>query len=385
MTLSMAVQCKKPSSREWFSTTTLLVWSTINFAWNFLLCFNLMYSLSKFFLAALSFTILVDGSHHWYSHHHPTAAHRQLIGKTYMIQDFYRGEDFFKDVSPISFQLVSWLIVFCHLVTGFSPLARTPLVEMSSTKASRMRGPRDLLDSTSTVPAGGQRASVRITSQKSYNGGLFVFDASYMPVGCSTWPSFWTVGPHWPMAGEIDIVEGVNNQGTNQMTLHTGTNQTCTNEITNSTHQFSGKIVATDCFSTTHADSGCSIEDRDTSSFAYGFNNAQGGVFALLWDNSAGMSIWHFARANIPADLTAQTPRPSTWGIPAGFWSSQTCDITTNFYEHQMVIDTTICGNWAGGRIYAQSGCPGTCSDMVANATNYVDAKWAINYVAVYQ
>jgi hypothetical protein len=68
-----------------------------------------------------------------------------------------------------------------------------------------------------------------------------------------------------------------------------------------------------------------------------------------------------------------------------------------------MVIDTTICGNWAGGSAYASSGCPGTCTDMVANASNYVgefspdaeslriaqcsivDAKWVINYVAVYQ
>ncbi|KAG2103154.1 glycoside hydrolase family 16 protein [Suillus discolor] len=343
-----------------------------------------MHSLPKLFLAAFSFTVLVDGSHHWYSHHYRTAAHRQLIGKTYMIQDFYRGEDFFKDVSPI----YDWIFAIGSDPTGGNVIYQG----QSDAQSKRLAYVDDCdnsfilaVDSTSTVAAGGQRASVRITSQKSYNGGLFIFDASYMPVGCSTWPSFWTVGPHWPMAGEIDIVEGVNNQGTNQMTLHTGTNQTCTNEITNSTHQFSGKIVATDCFSTTHADSGCSIEDTDTSSFAYGFNNAEGGVFALLWDNSAGMSIWHFARANIPADLIAQTPRPSTWGIPAGFWSSQTCDITTNFYEHQMVIDTTICGNWAGGRIYTQSGCPGTCSDMVANATNYVDAKWVINYVAVYQ
>lgn len=107
-------------------------------------------------------------------------------------------------------------------------------------------------------------------------------------------------------------------------------------------------------------------------SFGYGFNNAEGGVFALLWDNSSGMSMWHFARADIPADLIAQTPNPSTWTTPAGFWSAQSCDISANFYDHQMVIDTTICGNWAGGSAYSSSGCPGTCSDMVANATNYV-------------
>jgi hypothetical protein len=138
-------------------------------------------------------------------------------------------------------------------------------------------------------------------------------------------------------------------------------------------------------------------------SFAYGFNNADGGVFALLWDNSTGIAMWHFARADIPDDLTAQAPTPSTWGTPSGFWSAKTCDITDNFYEHQMVIDTTICGNWAGSDAYSSSGCSGKCTDMVADASNYVgklrldahsfhnaqfsvvDAKWVINYVAVYQ
>ncbi|KAG1803910.1 uncharacterized protein HD556DRAFT_1484526 [Suillus plorans] len=202
-----------------------------------------MHSLPKLFLAALSFTILVDGSHR-----------------------------------------CDWIFAIGPNPTGGNVIYQG----QSDAQAKRLAYVDDCdnsfilaVDSTSTVAAGGQHASVRITSQKSYNGGLFIFDASYMPVG------------------EIDIVEGVNNQGTNQMTLYTGTNQTCTNEMTNSTYQFSGKIIATDRYSTTHADSGCSIEDTDTSSFAYGFNNAEGGVFALLWDNSPGMSIWHFARALI--------------------------------------------------------------------------------------
>ncbi|KAG2088388.1 uncharacterized protein F5147DRAFT_658725 [Suillus discolor] len=263
-----------------------------------------MHSLPKLFLAALSFTVLVDGSHHWYSYHYRTAAHKQLIGKTYMIQDFYRGGDFFKDVSLI----YDWIFAIGPDPTGGNVIYQG----QSDAQSKRLAYVDDCdnsfilaVDSTSTVAAGGQRASVRITSQKSYNGGLFIFDASYMPVG------------------EIDIVEGVNNQGTNQMTLHTGTNQTCTNEMTNSTYQFSGKIVATDCYSTTHADSGCSIEGTDTSSFAYGFNNAEGGVFALLWDNSAGMSICHFARALITWPSTSSIYlNPSSLDQAAWLWKN---------------------------------------------------------------
>lgn len=53
-----------------------------------------------------------------------------------------------------------------------------------------------------------------------------------------TWPAVWTVGADWPnqvisflarsalylirrTQGEVDILEGVNDQGTNQATLHT--------------------------------------------------------------------------------------------------------------------------------------------------------------------
>lgn len=32
------------------------------------------------------------------------------------------------------------------------------------------------------------RGSVRISSKKFYNGGLFVFDVGHVPTGCGTWP-----------------------------------------------------------------------------------------------------------------------------------------------------------------------------------------------------
>jgi hypothetical protein len=332
---------------------------------------------NELLLAALSLTTLVGARHQSrvHSRYRRDVVRRQSTNKTYTVQDFYQGEDFFNN----------W-----DFFTGSDPTDGNVNYQSKSNAQSKgLAYVNDCdnstvlaVDSTSTVAAGGNRDSVRITSQKSYNGGLFVIDASNMPVGCSTWPSFWTVGPNWPSAGEIDIVEGVNNQATNQMTLHSGTSQGCT--IGKSGNQFTGQVLGTNCYSSPNADSGCGVEDTDTSSFGYGFNNAEGGVFALLWDNSTGMSMWHFARADIPADLTAQTPNPSTWGAPAGYWSAQSCDISANFYDHQMVIDTTICGNWAGGA-YSSSGCPGTCSNMVANATNYVDAKWVINYVAVFQ
>lgn len=52
------------------------------------------------------------------------------------------------------------------------------------------------VDNTNVTPNG--RPSVRITSKKSYNHGLFILDLAHMPFGCGTWPAFWTVGPNWP-------------------------------------------------------------------------------------------------------------------------------------------------------------------------------------------
>ena len=183
-----------------------------------------------------------------------------------------------------------------------------------------------------------------------------------------------TVGPNWPLAGEIDIVEGINNQPNNQMTLHSGTSNPCTIN-TNSKGTFTGHVLSANCYSTQNADSGCSIADADTSSFGYGFNAVQGGVFAFLWDTSAGMSLWRFARSDIPKDITGQAPNPGSWGTPAGFWSAKTCDIGDNFYDHTLVFDITICGGWAGGA-YAKSNCPGTCSEIVANATNFASESF---------
>ena len=36
-----------------------------------------------------------------------------------------------------------------------------------------------------------------------------------------TWPAVWEVGDDWPNQGEVDILEGVNDQGPDQATLHT--------------------------------------------------------------------------------------------------------------------------------------------------------------------
>ncbi|KAG6811645.1 hypothetical protein H0H92_006460 [Tricholoma furcatifolium] len=234
------------------------------------------------------------------------------------------------------------------------------------------------VDDTTSLPPGGKRDSVRISTQKTYNGGLFIADFAAMPVGCSTWPAYWSVGPNWPAGGEIDVLEGVQNSDTNQYTLHTSAG--CSSDSTIST---TSKLLGTTCESSGSDNNGCAFKDTDTRSYGQGFNSIGGGVFAHLWD-SDGIKIWHFARGEIPADITAGTPDPTSWPTPAAQFPQATCDISQHFYDHVLVIDTTLCGDWAGAA-YPTSGCPGTCAEAVADPSNFTNAKWKVNYIATYQ
>lgn len=64
------------------------------------------------------------------------------------------------------------------------------------------------VDDTSDVAAGGKRNSIRISSKKSWERGLFIADIYSMPHGCGVWPAYWSLGnaKSWPDAGEIDII-----------------------------------------------------------------------------------------------------------------------------------------------------------------------------------
>jgi hypothetical protein len=250
--------------------------------------------------------------------------------------------------------------------------------------------------------------SVRIQSKKSYNGGLFIADFFAMPHGCSVWPAWWSVGPDWPNAGEIDVVEGVNNQATNQMTLHTSDGCTLDSQADPDPKvrvnvATTGKILSSQCASSGSDNDGCAFVDTDVRSQGKGFNLIAGGVFAHLWEDDS-IKVWHFARGEIPADIEAKNPNPASWPTPAAVFTSASCDIKDRFQNHNLIIDTTICGDFAGSQ-YPQSGCPGTCAEAVADPANFTCtrsalrsnpfslllisvcsvAKWKINYIAVYE
>lgn len=225
-----------------------------------------------------------------------------------------------------------------------------------------------------TTNVGSTRKSVRITSTKTFNqGDLLLGDFLHAPVGCSVWPAFWTVGSNWPDNGEIDILEGVNLQTTNQMTLHTSSGCTLGQPM-----QATGKVVGTNCDASVNGNAGCGVSDPRTSSYGKGFNSGNGGVFATLWDNT-GIKIWFFPRTSIPSDITSGSPDPRGWNEPVAFWDTKGCDTNSHFGPQNIVFDITLNGDWAGA-VLSQDGCSGS----VSQGSDFTQAYFEIQYVKVF-
>ncbi|KAL1409044.1 hypothetical protein Q8F55_005868 [Vanrija albida] len=244
------------------------------------------------------------------------------------------------------------------------------------------------VDNTTFVPYNEKRYAPTLFSKKAYNSGtVIVFDATHMPYGCSVWPAFWTQGANWPHGGEIDIVEGINQQTKNQIALHTG--QVCTQ----SKSQFTGTPGFDNCTIGANYDAGCVVTDPSENSYGAGFAAAGGGVFVTEWTDQF-IKIWFFSRANVPSSLTADAKSIDTgsFGTPVAWYDSSTCDLKNSLSAQTITLTTTLCGSWAGVASTLEQTCPpltgtNTCyTQYVINdaSETYKNAYFEINYVNVF-
>lgn len=246
-----------------------------------------------------------------------------------------------------------------------------------------------------------------------------------------TWPAFWTcTTEQWPIGGEIDIIEGANDQGPlNLASLHTdlgcsipGAQSTLRNDT-----GFSSQTNCTD-------QPGCSIGFSQANSFGPDFNSIGGGYFAMVRDTAIGgqgISIYFWPAStssqSIPTALLdsplpylttstnvtslAYSTQNSRWLTPAAHFpnSNSSCEMAKYYDAHNIIFDTTLCGSWAGNTFQYNSACPNvTCQDYVAsewaadeiplhhgcstfflchltgNASAFSDARWEIEYLRVY-
>lgn len=295
----------------------------------------------------------------------------------YVLDSFYDVNNFFDEFSFFSEQdPTNGFVEYVNSDTAFN-------MNLASTDDNVIRVGAD---STEANPANG-RKSVRMTSNKAFTHGLIIGDFSHMPGSdCGVWPAFWTFGPEWPNSGEIDIIEGVNDQASTDITLHTGPGCTITNEGTDPTTE----LVGTDC-GAGNGNTGCGQQTSNTLNYGDGFNGIEGGVYAMEW-TSDFIAVWFFARDAIPNDILDGNPDPSSWGLAAAkFVGSPGCDLDSFFRDHNIIINTTFCGDWAGAPDVWDnnpvcSARAATCQDFVANnPEEFSEAYWVINNISVYQ
>jgi hypothetical protein len=292
---------------------------------------------------------------------------------SYLLKDTYNSANFFSSFSFFTGSDPT------HGFVNYLSQSAASAANLISTANSQVKLH---VDHTNAAPSG--RASVRLTSQKSYTHGLFIADIAHMPSStCGSWPAFWLVGPNWPYSGEIDIIEGVNTQATDLMTLHTGPG--C---VINNAGSLPGTTTLETNCNANSAHNGCSVSTSDTRNFGTGFNAVGGGVYAMQWESS-GVYVWFFPRGSVPADITSGAPKTTNWGLPvAAFNGGSGCQIDKFFTNMNIIFDTTFCGDWAGS-VWGNGGCAakaGSCQSYVANNPQaFVDSYWLINSVKVYQ
>ncbi|KAJ7627648.1 glycoside hydrolase family 16 protein [Mycena polygramma] len=242
------------------------------------------------------------------------------------------------------------------------------------------------VDNFSNVPFNQKRNSVRITTKSTYDlGSLWIIDAVHLPYGCSVWPSIWTMGPAWPAGGEIDIIEAINLELNNQYALHTTSG--C---IHTTPADQTGTSTLTDCSQA----SGCLVAENTPNSYQSGFAAAGGGVWAAQFDYT-GIFIWFWSRPNVPASITGSTDTSSIdlsdWGPPSASYVNTSCTIENFFGPQNLVIDITLCGQYAGLpekylETCAGSGPTGICynDNVVGSGANYDNAYFELKYVRAY-
>ena len=131
----------------------------------------------------------------------------------------------------------------------------------------------------------------------------------------------------------MDIIEGVNDDTNNAVTLHTSEGCTIANN-----NGFTGSLATENCYINAPGqatNAGCDIPSQDTRSYGVGFNANGGGVIATEW-TSEDISIWFFPRGTTPGDIEAGNPNPAAWGLPMAKFQGD-CDIDSHFKDQQIV------------------------------------------------
>ncbi|KAH7160869.1 hypothetical protein EDB81DRAFT_682109 [Dactylonectria macrodidyma] len=243
------------------------------------------------------------------------------------------------------------------------------------------------VDSTNKYTLDQGRPSIRLESKESFDMGLFIADFLHMPPSqCGVWPAFWAYGADWPNGGELDIIEGANLAYTNIISGHTA--EGCSLDSADDGF-FTGERRNFECgIGTDNVGCGYNPPESDTSSYGDGFNAIGGGVYAVQW-NRQYLSVWHFPRGSIPADIKAKQPDPSGWGPPQAIFGGAKCEVDDFFNDMNLVVNINFCGDYGASTWQNFDTCTAladTCVEYVAdNPEAFENVYWDVNYIEVYK
>ncbi|CDW98958.1 hypothetical protein [Sporisorium scitamineum] len=154
---------------------------------------------------------------------------------------------------------------------------------------------------------------------------------------------------------------------------------------------------ATNCASDATRNQGCGVTSTTDGDFGVKYNSNGGGVHAMYWSESDGISTYFFPKGSVPKDISSGSPDPSNWGTPQAHWPATNCNMNNYFYNHVVVFTNTVCGDWAGSSavwnnaINGQSqSCQaktgqGSCSAYLSSNPDMSEAYWTINSLKIYQ
>eukprot|EP01084_Bolivina_argentea_P068110 123957_1 len=332
---------------------------------------------------------------------HLTQSSSYKLTQSYSGTTFFNGFEFLKDEQCVHSS-------FSNFITNISQAYEMGIINTTNNSAYIGTDYTTIFPSNSTIG----RASICIGTKQRYKTGLFILDASHMPFGCGTWPSWWlTDGNYHANNSEYDTLEGVNLRTNDVSAFHTKSSNCSFSSVASNTTYISQSMSGT-----WKASSNCSFYAQHCSIYpannsdSYGqlFNNKNGGVFATeiyLYPNNDNatqykygfLRTWFWTRNEIPMDIKNKNPEPSTWKLPYANWPfgatphivNNGCSTDNINTYHQLRFDLYYCGVAGGKNSWSMCqnvvGINQTCEQFVnQNASYFKDAYWLINYMDVY-
>ncbi|OBZ78871.1 putative glycosidase C21B10.07 [Grifola frondosa] len=139
-----------------------------------------------------------------------------------------------------------------------------------------------------------------------------------------------------------------------------------------------GTSVSDNCDVAANGNAGCGVHATAPNSYGPGFN-AAGGGFYVMERTTSFIKVWFWSRGDptVPSDVSSGAASVNTDAF---------CDINAHFGAHNIIINLTFCGDWAGiPSFFDQGSCSGDCNTFVNNNPSaFEDAFWDIAAVRVY-